>query len=196
MVWQKLQVKDSRSGITDIVRNSPSSFQEDVRNLVHDNKNGSLDQREGSEYWTEFDTPAKIRQLFQLENYIFAYCYDDPVMEGDDIDGRMYWVLNDGTSVAWTEVVTEGVDTTFKIRLRDSKNKGIDLSIPELDANFIKYWRVVFTAASQSVPLLTFNGAGDYVANADIPPLGLMQLAITSVVTPLWNIRTKILKLK
>ena len=165
MVWQKQEVRDHRSGITDIIKNSPSSFQEECVNLVHDNKEGNLEQRAGSEYWTTFDAPATIRQIFQLEDYIFAYCYDDPVTPGDDIDGRVYWVYEDGTSVAWTEVETEGSETTYKIRLRDSKNKGIDIEIPEGDSFLSDYVKTTETTAGQDVPeILQVSGTFEYIS--------------------------------
>lgn len=161
MAWQKLEITDHRSGITDIIKNSPTSFQETAENLVHDNKEGNLEQRPGSEYWTDFDAPAKIRQLFQLENYIFAYCYDDPVDPEDDIDGRFYWVYSDGSSVAWTEVETEGTDTSYTIRLRDGNNKGLDITIPEGDGAFVRFVFTRFTTAGQNFPAISYLGGAN-----------------------------------
>ena len=158
MAWQKQEVRDSRSGITDIVKNSPPSFQEECINLIHDNKEGNLEQRAGSEYWTTFDAPSTIRQIFQLEDYVFAYCYDDPVTPGDDIDGRVYWVLEDGSSVSWTEVETEGEDTSFLIRLRDSKNKGLDISIPEGDPSLVDVFKTKLTTSIQVTPSVGILG--------------------------------------
>jgi hypothetical protein len=109
--WRIQQVERHNKGITDDVENSSPDFQEECDNLVNQRRTHALGTRPGSQYLLNFlnnalEAPQKIRQLFLLEEYIFAYCYDDPALPSDDIDGRIYWILEDGTSSAWTEVTT------------------------------------------------------------------------------------------
>jgi hypothetical protein len=44
-----------------------------------------------------------------LEDYIFAYCYDDPATPGDDIAGNIYWVREGTSPNSWTLVKTPDI---------------------------------------------------------------------------------------
>ena len=139
--WKKLPVTDHGKGITDDVENAPTSFQEVCENLSLGRRSGDLETRDGSEYFlndaqASLQTPSKIRQLLRLEDYIFAYCYDDPGTPGDPIVGNFYWIKEDGSSTAWTIVETARDEAT---------KRGWNLSASLTDTNrvgegFEFYW--------------------------------------------------------
>lgn len=149
--WKKFPVNKHGSGITDNLENGEdgvtTAFQAVCENLTVSRRSGDLETRDGSEYFqsggSSLQTPTKIRQIFRLEDYIFAYCYDDPI-SGTTIDGQLYWILEDGTSTAW-EIVETARDGNNRGGAAALARRGYVLSAAKTESarqgeGFVYYW--------------------------------------------------------
>ncbi|HYX39930.1 MAG TPA: hypothetical protein VE954_43090 [Oligoflexus sp.] len=115
--WKNETVNDHSGGITDLVTDSSSQFQELCENLGHNVKLQLLSSREGYRRFTEAFAPSPIVQLFKLEDWIIA------ALE----NGHVYYRLESDTVSAWTQVDTPKARTATILRVYDSFGKGVTL---------------------------------------------------------------------
>jgi hypothetical protein len=96
--WQEQSTDNLSGGITDYVDNAPPSQSAIIENFVITRDRG-IRVRDGSGIWSvtypNLPGQRKALQLFQLEQYIFAYTDD----------GDCYWTFDDG-SAPWTQIQT------------------------------------------------------------------------------------------
>lgn len=94
--WQEESVDDLSGGVTDYADDAASNQSASITNLIIARDKG-LRVRDGSDLWNDNTLPNGLEalQLFQLEEYIFAYTDD----------GDIYWTFDDGAS-GWTEIET------------------------------------------------------------------------------------------
>ena len=154
--WKDEQVNDHSSGITDLITASQPDFQHYCNNLQHNYKLQLLSTRDGYARYTTQQTATKIQQLFKLEDWIIAYCYDDPTTTTEQIAGRIFYRLESDTTSAWTEVITpKNRSTSVSFRIYDSTGKGFLLtkSSPTFD-NFI-----VKEGTSTTAPVISYDSA-------------------------------------
>lgn len=156
--WKYQTVDDHTSGITDLITSATPDFQEICNNLDSNVKMEVLSTRAGYLHWTDQLTPTKIQQLFKLEDWIVAYCYDDPDPEDLDepISGKLYYRLETDQTSAWSEVVTPKERTTATIfRIYDSLNKGFTL---RKTAPTVDNWVVKDGSNPGSLPVISYDG--------------------------------------
>jgi hypothetical protein len=154
--WKDEQVNDHSSGVTDLITASQPDFQHYCNNLEHNAKLQILSTRDGYARFTTQQTATKIQQLFKLENWLIAYCYDDPATTTEQIAGRIFYRLESDTTSAWTEVIVpKDRSSSVSFRIYDSTGKGFILtkSSPTFD-NF-----VVKEGTSTTAPVISYDSA-------------------------------------
>ena len=94
--WREHNADDLSGGITDYIDNASPSQSGVIENFVITRDQG-IEVRYGSDIWNLYPLPNNLvaLQLFQLEEYIFAYTDD----------GDCYWTFDDGQS-DWTQIRT------------------------------------------------------------------------------------------
>ena len=132
--WKDEKVDDHSSGVTDLVTSASPDFQEICENLTHNVKLQILSSRDGYRRYTEQQTPSQIRQLFKLEDWILALCYDDPVTPGGDVNGQIFFRLETDVTSPWSQIPTPKDRTSVKFRIGNAANEGFYLyPVPVLD---------------------------------------------------------------
>lgn len=130
--WKDEQINDHSSGITDIVTASASDFQEICENLTFNVKLQILSSRDGYLRFTDQPTPTKIQQLFKLEDWILALCYQDPLTIDDPISGQMYFRLESDTTSPWTLLPTpeqRGGNSVYRIGTKAGKGMAVTATL-------------------------------------------------------------------
>jgi len=153
--WSRETVSDHRKGITDLITNPDSAFQEESENLIYNYKLNLLSTRD--EYGVAYSplVPKDVSQIFQLEDYIICYGGNGDGYLDAKIDGQLYARLELDKLSAWSQVITPKSRTqsvTFNIANTDGK--GFNLFIPDpfqMD-NFI-----VKSGVSGSSPVVTYD---------------------------------------
>ena len=94
--WREENVDDLAGGITDYIDNAAPNESALIENFVITRDRG-IQVRNGSDTWNLNALPNNLKalQLFQLEEYIFAYTDD----------GDCYWTFDDGQS-DWVQIRT------------------------------------------------------------------------------------------
>lgn len=157
--WKDQDVNDHSSGVTDLVTAATPDFQEISENLTHNVKLQILSSRDGYRRYTEQQTGSKIRQLFKLEDWVLAFCYDDPLVPGDPINGQIYFRLESDTTSPWQQIPTpKARDTGVIFRLLSEAGKGLSFtkSAPIFDQIVVKVG--VNAGPSPFAPIFSISG--------------------------------------
>lgn len=157
--WQSEEQEDFTGGITDYVDSAKPNQSALLENFVVA-RDGSIEVRHGSDIWNVNPLPSSLTalQLFQLEEYIFAYTSD----------GDVYHTNQDG-SESWTQILTAAdINNNFG---SDRLLSGSDVLyiIPDDTMQASKAWaelyfRVIVTTVADANPnvltITTDTGSG------------------------------------
>jgi hypothetical protein len=150
--WQEIASDDMSGGITDYVDNAKPNQSALIENFMISRDRGLI-VRDGSDQWNEAPLPNSLEalQLFQLEEYIFAYTND----------GDIYWTLDTGIE-NWTQIQTAadiGADwggDFFKV------GDSTLYIVPDPAIQAVEPWDKIKCVVTETIN----NGAGINVINA------------------------------